>query len=295
MLALLLLPCSVYGWQHVIVHGHAQEEISQRELRDRVMNSGFRQAVSQEVDRIIHAGITSQRKSALMDLLHDRVDGLVQGYRQVVWTRDVESLSLEMEVNVDTELLRNMLQKIGLYYTSDEPWTYDLNTRGASPEDFYRLQDLQLITGAVVQDNADTRISLHKSSQGLWMGSLEHGDISLSVSGYDLSQIWFDLWEYFFSSPEIAAGFVKNMVLETWGWPTTDAVMTFDMILEDWDREIEFKKISWVIADINALRAGWKIRSISPNLFKDRLEDYLLPRGIKFNTQGCRFCQTTKQ
>lgn len=283
LLFLGLLPGSVYSWQQVVVQGAIDEDSSRRQARETVLEKGFREAVSQEIDRIIYAGISRERKSALMDMLQGRIDGLVQGYRQVAWRGTKDDMSLQMEVNIDSETLRDMLQKAGVYYTIDSLWPYDLQTRGASPEDFYQLQKLQLVTGAVVDGNAETSLSLYKLADGQWDGSIDHKDINFSASAEDLDEVWFKLWEYFFSRSEIKSSMLENIILETSGWVTTDSIMNFDRILNAWDREVEEAKIVSVLLDVNSLKAQWEIRSFSSDLLTKRLEGYLPDREIEFS------------
>ncbi len=285
VLFFFLLPGSAYSWQKVVVEELFTEEPDRVDIRGVTLESGFRQAVSQEMDRILPGRISLERKSALMEHIQEHVDGLVQGYRQVSRRESGHAVTLEMEVNIDTDYLRTLLRKTGVYYTSDSSWPYELNTRGASPEDFYLLQELQLITGTVVDGNAATRLSLGKSADGLWTGNIDHDEISMSASGNDLGQVWFDLWEYFFSRPEIKAGFVEDLTLVTWGWSTTDSVMLFDKILETWDREVEFREIVSVDSDLYSLGASWSILSPSPELLLKRLDDYLSAREIRYSTE----------
>ncbi len=284
LLFLMVLPGQAYSWQQVIVEQSYEEGIRPGTVRDKALQAGFRQAVSQEIDKIIPGWLSEERMVALMRHIDGSVDGLVQSYRQVSQMEDDQVLILEMEVNIDSESLRGLLQKTGTYYTSDASWPYDLNTRGASPEDFSLLQELQLITGAVVDGNASTRLSLGKSADGYWMGNIVHEDVNLSASGGDLSQVWFDLWEYFFSRPEIKSIFIKSLILETSGWSSTDAIMNFDKALGNWDREIEYRKIISVHSSADALRATWEIQSLSQEFLLERLDNYLAVWEIDYTT-----------
>ncbi len=283
MVFLGLLHGSAYSWQQVVVQGSVEEDSSQAQTREKILEKGFREAVSLEIDRVIQAGISSERKSALMDVLQERVDALVQGYRQVSWRESEDDMSLRMEVNIDSESLRDMLQKAGVYYTVDSLWPYDLKTRGASPEDFYQLQELQLVTGAVVDGSATTSLSLYKTGDGEWDGNIDHEDINFSVSADELDEVWFELWGYFFSRSEIRSSMLENVTLETSGWVTTDSIMNFNRILKKWGREVEDTKIVSVLLDVDSLKAQWEISSFSPDLLAQRLEDYLPDREIEFS------------
>ncbi len=285
LLLIFLMPAPAFSWQQVAVEELFEDGLNKSEIRDRAMRSGFRQAVSQEVDRIISGLISRQRSQALMEHLSGQVAGLVLGYRQVSWTEEDQTMVLEMEVNVDDQSLRSLLQEAGVYYTSISLLPYDLNTRGASPEDFSRLQELQLVTGTVVDGSAETRLSLSKSADGMWSGDIVHGDISTSAAGRDLDRVWYDLWAYYFSRPEIRSLFMGQMVLVTSGWSTTDSIMIFDDILGAWDREVEYRSILSVESDSYALGASWIIRSLSPDLLQEHLESYFGPRDIDYQVK----------
>lgn len=285
LLFLLIIPGQAYSWQLVTVEKSFDQGQSSGAVREQALNSGFRQAVSQEMDEIVPGWLSEERKMALMNHLDDRVQGLVQGYRQVSRIEDDQGMILEMEVNIDTESLRALLRKVGAYFTSDSSWPYDLNTRGVSPEDFSLLRELQLITGTIVDGNANTSLSLGKSADGLWSGYIVHDDINMSASAYDLKQVWFDLWEYFFSRPEIESIFVKRLILVTSGWSSTDSIMSFDQDLENWDREIELSKIISVHSSADSLGAAWQIQSLSPDLLLQKLEKHLAARAVNYSIQ----------
>lgn len=285
LLFLLIIPGQAYSWQQVTVEKSFEPGQSSGEIREQALNSGFRQAVSQEIDEIIPGWLSEERKLALMNHLDDNIQGLVQTYRQVSRMEDDQAMILEMEVNIDTESLRTLLRKVGAYFTSDSSWPYDLNTRGVSPEDFSLLRDLQLITGTIVDGNANTSLSLGKSADGLWSGYIVHNHINMSASAYELDQVWFELWEYFFSRPEIESIFVKKFILATSGWSSTDTIMNFDQDLENWDKEIEQSKIIYVHSAADALGAAWQIQSLSPDLLVQKLEKHLAARAVSYSIQ----------
>jgi hypothetical protein len=285
LLFLLVIPGQAYSWQLVTVEKYFEQGQSPGAIREQALQSGFRQAVSQEMDEIVPGRLSEERKAALMNYLDDRVQGLVQSYRQVSRVEDDQAMILEMEVNIDTESLRAMLRKVGAYFTSDSSWPYDLNTRGASPEDFSLLRELQLITGTIVDGNANTSLSLGKTADGLWSGYIVHDDINMSASAHDLKQVWFDLWEYFFSRPEIESIFVQRLILVTSGWSSTDSIMNFDGDLKNWDKEIEQSKIISVHSAADSLGATWQIQSLSPDLLLQEIEKHLVPQAVSYSIQ----------
>lgn len=281
LLIFIMTAVPAYAWQQVAVQVPLEQKPAGGELKDRVMQSGFRQAVSGEMDRMISGELSGERMSALMDHISGSIQGLVQGYRQVTWEEDEDFLALEMEVNIDTDALRSLLQKTGAYYTSAAAWPYDLNTRGASPEDLSLLRELQLISGTAVDGNARTTLTLNRQGDGSWSGSIVHGDISMSASDGELRRVWFELWGWFFSRPEIKSGFVEDITLVTKGWHTTDSINYFDQVLGTWNREVENKKINSVYFEGREIEAVWEIQSLSPELFKARIEKHLGFRGIE--------------
>jgi hypothetical protein len=280
LLTLIMTAAPAYAWQHVSVHEPLEQEPAGSKLRDRAMHSGFRQAVSLEMDRMMSGELSSERMSALMDHISGSIQGIVQGYRQVAWEEHDDFLTLEMEVNIDTDALRSLLQKTGAYYTSAASWPYDLNTRGASPEDLSPLRELQLISGTAVDGNAPTTLTLNRQADGSWSGNIVHGDISFAAEGVELRQVWFELWGRFFSRPEIKSGFVEDITLITKGWHTTDSINYFDQVLGTWIREVEHKMINSVYFGDRQIEAVWEIQSLSPESFKARIEKHLGFRGI---------------
>ncbi|WP_028574507.1 hypothetical protein [Desulfonatronovibrio hydrogenovorans] len=281
----MFFPATAFSWQPVTVEEARSEEESLRENRDRALDSGFRKAVLQEMGLILPGRISQERLHAVMSYIDGRVEGLVQGYRGVSVRETDHGLILEMEVNIDSSSLRRILQDAGVYYTSLHPWSYDLNTSGASPDDLIKLQHLQLITGVQVDSTARTVLSLRKSGQGAWSGSIGHQHVETSVSAESLEKAWFELWKYFFGHPDIRDRFVRVVILSTSGWPTTDAVMNFDRILAAWKQEVESGKIVSVFTDVPSMKATWKVLTLNPESLEKRLQNYLPARGVAFNIE----------
>ncbi|RQD59739.1 hypothetical protein [Desulfonatronovibrio magnus] len=282
---LILLTAPAYAWQAVTVELRVDEEAllqtSASQLRDRALSMGFQKAVRQEVVRIMPEPVGEDRLSSLMKHIDD-VEALVQAYRGVVWNEHDAGMDLQMQVLLETETLRNILQRIGIYYTGSTQWPYDLSTRGASPDDFARLMELQMVTGVVVDSEAGTSLSLNRSLETGWTGTIAYGSHKMSASGYDLSNVWFDLWEFIFSLSDFEAFFVDTVVLNTNGWTTMDSIHSFDTLLKAWEREIEYGKIISVTAGIPDLEAVWIVQTLSIDSLQARLEGYFSGRDIKF-------------
>ncbi|WP_291323353.1 hypothetical protein [Desulfonatronospira sp.] len=277
---LLIFSSPVPAWQHVKVQVPLDPDKSLQELQQQGLREGYSQAVVQESQRIVPGDLSTERKQVLRGHLDWRMGDLVLGYR--IFSREEmdDQLVMELDVNVDTTTLRNLLQRIGVYYTSTVFWRYDLNTRGAGPDDFATLQRLQKITGVEVDGQAPTSVSLRRIQDRGWSGTIEHEDLSHTVADGDLYRVWFDLWAYFFTRPEIMAEMTVDFVLKTTGWATTDAIMHFDDMLMSWDQMVEEGSILQINTDVPSFRAVWTLTTLTPDLLQERLDGYLPSRGI---------------
>ncbi len=280
---LLAIPASAYSWQQVSVEKYLDEEGLSGDVRSVMLDEGFRQAISLEIDRLVPGKLTTERSYALMNHLKGRVEDLVQGYRRTVWHEDDTFMGLDMEVDIDAQLLRKILQESGVYYTSDTPWHYSLSTKGISPDEFADLQRFQLITGVAADSQAPTELTIAYTPESGWVGEIEHEQKSMSVSGSKLEDVWFDLWKYFFSRPDIVAIFVEEITLDTTGWATIDSVMSFDAALRDWDEEVEQSEIVTVFTDIPSLMVTWNISTLNREFLINRLDYFFDSREISYN------------
>lgn len=271
---------SALAWQQVQVDVEIQEDKSFQELQDQGLRKGFNLAVIQDSQRMVPGELSEERKEMLGEHLEWKINDLVLGYRIFSREETDDRLQMDLEVNVDTGALRNILKRMGVYYTSASPWKYDLSTRGSSPGDFGMLERLQTITGVEVDADAPTSVLLVRQQNGSWSGTIEYKDISHEVSGGDLYRVWFDLWAFFFTRPEVTSEMTVDFLLKTTGWATSDAIMHFDEILLSWEQKVEKGSILFIDTDIPSFRAGWSLTTLNPDLLKQRLEEYLPPRGI---------------
>ncbi|MFN2342648.1 MAG: hypothetical protein ABR542_04765 [Desulfonatronovibrio sp.] len=280
---LIMIPASAYSWQQVSVEKHIDEEDSSKDVRDMVLDKGFRRAIGLEIDRLIPGKLSIERSSALMNHLQGRVEDLVQGYRRTQWHQDDTVMGLDMEVDINVQLLREILQESGVYYTSLTPLHYSLSTKGISLDAFSDLQRFQLITGVTSDSEAPTRLTIAYTPEKAWTGEIEHEQINLSVSGSELEDVWFDLWGYFFSRPDIVSIFVKEITLDTTGWPTIDYVRSFDSILMDWNEEVEKSEIVSIFTDIPSLMVTWNISTLNRDILIRRLDHFFDAREMSYN------------
>ncbi|MFW5730080.1 MAG: hypothetical protein ACOCV7_00395 [Desulfonatronovibrionaceae bacterium] len=285
LLIFCLVPAPALAWQEVesMVLVHELEDIFSRDdLRKAAYQQAFRLAVRQEALDMLPQGVDETRMTAFMDYISPEIDNMIQGYRGVRQHREPDFLSMEMEVKVDSETLAQMLKRSGFYYTSRSSWSYNLSTRGASPDDFGLLMDLQTITGVAVDSEGPVSLRLVRSNEQGWKGSISLGEHSRQASASELEELWFRLWGYVFSLPEVESMFVQTYLLETAGWSSSRAVQNFDAFLRERARDIESGVLVQMEAESGSLRAEWEVKTLAPESVEKYLELYLKPRGISF-------------
>lgn len=279
---LLALSSQAFAWQQVQVEVVLEDDKSSQEMEQKALRHGFSRAVLQEVSGILPGELDEKRQEALGSHLDWRVNDLILGYRIFSREETDDSMVMTLEVNVDGSTLRNILKRLGAYYTITEYWEYDLSTQGANPEDFHLLQRLQLITGAKVNSQAPTSLVLRRISPAEWSGTIEYEGISHRVSGGDLSRVWFDLWSYFFATSKIKSMLTSDLILKTSGWATTDAVMHFNNTLLSWDKEVESGNILYVYNDVPSVRVVWGLTTFNQQSLELRLESHLAAKRIYY-------------
>ncbi len=283
LLILSFVASPVWAWQQVKVEVPLEEDSSFRQMQQKALSKGFNLAVIQEASRIVPGELDQIRSEVLSEHLFRQIDDFILGYRIFSRQELEDFMVMEMEVNVDSGALRAVLQNLGVYYTSAGFWSYDLGTRGANPEDFQLLQRLQLVTGVNVDADADTSVELQRIAGGQWSGSIKHKNVYHQVSGGDLSEVWFDLWAYFFSQQEVVTTLTRELTLVTRGWATTEAVKIFNDRLISWEKDVESGRILYIHSNVPDLQAAWSLTSFNPDYLEKRLERYLPGRGVYFN------------
>ncbi|WP_457572142.1 hypothetical protein [Desulfovulcanus sp.] len=257
------------------------------QVQDQALDYAFNQAVMLEADDILGVKLEGPRREILTEFLAPKVKGLVLSYRELSRKDLPEELVLDLEVNVDRTRLKSFLKKIGVFYTKTKNWPYDLTLKSFNPEDWELLSRLQLLTGVAVQADSSPQLFLKRDLQGAWQGELKYNGQTISQTGTTLENVWMALWGKFFSLPEVQKDFMSRFVLATSGWATTDAIMFFDHVLGEWDKEIEMHKIVSVNMDVLAITSKWIVSTLDDAKLEQKLTEYLPKQGIVFELNKC--------
>ncbi|MFP4071426.1 MAG: hypothetical protein ACLFTB_05215 [Desulfovibrionales bacterium] len=253
------------------------------QARAMALEQGFAKAAVQETMSILPGELPEERKTLLEEYFQPRTQELVLSYKEVDTQQTWTELQMVLEVRINRPLLKKMLQEIGIYYTTVEPWPYSLTMSGSGPGDFAILEDLQILSGLVVRDGADPALHLRKTESGTWRGELQVGSKLLTEHDQELKILWARLWQKFFSLPEVQTRVMHVAKLTVEGWADIKSVESFNSEISSWDRLVEEPRMLGISMDVSQISASWNLRTRDTEVLRQNLQERLGPQGVSFD------------
>ncbi len=285
LLVVWMMPCCAD--QTVLVVWPMEEGQSLPDARGSARSAGFVQGVVQEADALLPAPMSPERKTLFAARIADRTRDLVLSYKELQVAEQAEPHALTMELNlrVNTPVLKKILKDLGMFYTSRTPVACSLTLTGLRSEDWQLLEDLQTLTGVKVimgggQEPAVPRMQLRKLAEDRWQGSLTAPGGSFSGESRTLDGVWSDLWQQYFALPGVIAGVFSSVTFEVTGWYVTDGPEYFEDILQSWDKVVEQADLVSLKMTSENLGGVWSVQTLDPPSLRTRLEGFLAGRGL---------------
>lgn len=190
-------------------------------------------------------------------------------------------LTVEMDVEVNREGIREQLSRLGLLAGPKHPRTFALRFgKGVAEADLKPLTGTLSLQDLTRAPQAPVQLTLERVPQGYLKAVLWAGTKTYAADGQDMTQLWLDIWGKFFSAREQQPG-GQGSPIEITGFGQVDAVLEFTRTLQGWDdcvREVELHGI-----DVSAGNSTgrWTVRLTNPQRLDARLKEYLPGRKLR--------------
>ncbi len=261
----------------------AEEGVAGLELRNQALDMAFGEAVFQDAVKILPCVVSATRQDLLREYLGDTAGQYVTGYREISSKASNEGLALEVDVDVNRRALREMLQKMGIYYTCAKNKTAAIRVTGLeAPDEADRLKGLLILSGIRHAEGVLPELSLMREVDGRWEGVLRTSENKWTSSSEDLSSVWIALWGRYFSGQDTYGAGPASEILKVSGWFMPDGVYEFDRVLAGWEGVVEESELLDLEMRNSGITAKWSVRVTDLQLLKLKLREYLPGRGLNF-------------
>lgn len=205
--------------------------------KQRAMEKGWAKAVFLEALELLPGELTSERREVLRQYLAPHAERFILESSETRLSESVDGMHLGLEVLVDSAALRQLLQRIGVFYTagavlpyslvladvpgvdaqaaasaSDNPAaaTTDAATQdqetvsakatgsGSKTDIPSQIARLELLTGLERVQGAMPRVQFSLKGN-TWKGRIETSSGGYDVAGSDLETLWLSLWGWYFT------------------------------------------------------------------------------------------------
>lgn len=248
--------------------------------RAEAMAKGFQDAVAAEALGLLPAPLAEARAALLAEWLAPRAGQYVQSYSDLSSEVRGEETVLVLEVKVDRQAVKRVLQSLGVYYTAAAPRTFTLSLAGEAAPRQAEIARIQALSGLHDTPGAAPEMSLEVAGK-VWKGRLASAGTAVESVGDSLDAVWTDLWGRHFARPEAQAGVLDHLVLRVQGWFAPDGVRDFDAELRGFEG-VESAVLDRVLLTPTGTAAVWRVRTPSPGSLRTRMEGYIPGRGLSY-------------
>lgn len=275
---------------NVQVFQPTEEGQSVSEIRDKALELAFAQAILSEALRMVPGEIEAARAEVLKSWLGEHRDVFVTGYRDKTVTQEENGVSVGLNVDVNRQVLREYLKKIGLFSTFSKKIKAAVSvTLGkGQQDDLAALDKLMLLYGVEKVDaGAAVNVVINSTGQKSWNGSLSvlQGQ-NWKAYGLDIETVWSKLWENYFKSVQSSADMNPRASIVVSGWFSPEGAREFDRVLKSWDAAVQEVKLVGLEMKPTTVSAKWTLEIADQWLLKSYLNDYLPQRGLSYTING---------
>jgi uncharacterized protein YlxP (DUF503 family) len=246
-------------------------------------------AVMKEAEQILAGSLPEGRKNVIREFLQRKVDNFVLSYSEQQYMDNERTGVLSLEVNVNTQTVKDSLKKWGTYYTAAGEWDYRLEVRGdLNTEQELRLADLETVSGLRRERSAVSPVFLLRPPRkegGRWEALLKRDEDESVYLASSLDQLWLKTWSDFFSNREVRLRVEREMQLTASGWSTSTGIRHFHSLLGEWSTKLDRAAIQSLDFDPSGISGTWTVYTLTPADLRNELESYLPPRGLDFRLQ----------
>jgi hypothetical protein len=246
-------------------------------------------AVLKEVDQILAGTLPKGRKKVIQEFLQGKVDDFVLSYSEQQYLEDGNTGVLSLEVNVNTQSVKDELKKWGTYYTAFREWAYRLEIRGSLPTDKeLRLADLESMSGLRRERGVLSPVFVLRPPEtegGHWESLLRNNGEETVYLANSLEKLWLKTWSEFFSLKEVRLRVERIMELSASGWSTSTGIRHFDALLGEWSTKLDRAVLQSVRFEPGVISGTWTVYTLTPSKLRSQLESYIPSRGLNFRLE----------
>ena len=206
------------------------------------------------------------------------------GYKEYASSANEDGLMMTLDVTINRPLLRQYLQQCGVSVTAlaPRPFTLEMLADGLTADDSLTLHNLMTLSGLTPVDGALPKLSLSRTSGGMWKGTLTTDKTLWSAVNKELPELWYSLWVHYFAGGDTALAGSALRVLKVSGWFSPGGVQDFDSVLRGWDGAVQAADLLDMNLQASRIEARWAVRVVNGGLLESRLEEYLPARGLSY-------------
>lgn len=291
VLLFLLLHAALHARQvEVIWQMQADETLEQG--KQRATDRAWAQAVLEESLEQLPGELAPERKEVLAAYLAPHAERFILDSSEVRLSENVQGMLLGLEVAVDTTSLRQLLQRIGVFYTAGAKLPYSLQLGEKVPEDSTQeIARLELLTGVRQETGAVPSLKLDHDG-ATWKGVIDAARSSYDVAGSDLETLWLALWGWYFSTPGLIEPGDQNQQglqqaqLEVRGWPAPDGLYEFDELLKGFRPALAGAVLKTLAMRADGVMGVWELTLSDVAGFRQRMTAYMQGRELQWELQG---------
>ncbi|MCF8086093.1 MAG: hypothetical protein K9J48_04295 [Desulfohalobiaceae bacterium] len=285
----------------VCLAGTGRTDVHRVELKKHVMQDAeltfdaeeqekaLSRAVLKEAEQILAGTLPRGRKKVIQKFLRRKVDDFVLSYSEQQYMEEKNTGVLSLEVNVNTQSVKDELKKWGTYFTAAREWDYRLDVRGTlDREEELSLADLESMSGLRRDRKAPgpVFVLLPPREEGdHWEALLRRNGEETLYMAQSLDKLWLKTWSDFFSLREVRLRVERMMRLSASGWSTSTGIRHFDSLLGEWSTELDRAVIQSIHFEPEGLGGTWTVYTLTPAELRSRLKSYISSRSLDFRLE----------
>ncbi len=289
-LALLVAAPSFVQARDTEITFQLQADESLDQAKKRAIREALAQVALQRALELIPGTLSPERQELLRQSLASHTIGLASKQEEIGLSEGLDGLKLRVDLEVREDVLRRLIERMGVFYTAGVQLPYQLNLTapGENPQEL--VKNLELLTGVYASPEAWPHLNLSYANK-TWNGGIEAPDGRYDASGSDLPTLWFTLWGWYFTvhgplpPPNMGPehGGVELMIS---GWPAPDGVYNFEHMLRGFQPAVAAATLKSVTMQPTGIAATWELSVRDLESLRQRMDNFCQSRGLVYEITG---------
>jgi hypothetical protein len=261
----------------------AEAGVSAVQLRKAAEALAFEQAVLQAAQKLLPCDPGEQRREILRQLLAPDAGQFVREYTEISARAAPEGVTVQLEVEVDRQALRERLVRVGAVAGCGRTAAFSFRVGpGLAAADLKFVEGLMALAGLVRTGGALPELSLERAAGGSYRGTLRTAQDASSAADKDLRALWTALLGRHFAQEQAKAARSDTKTLRVSGWFAPDGLSDFDRVLRGWDAVVQDVQLLEMDIQPAGIVGRWRVRVMDAKALEVRLGEYLPGRGLSY-------------